>query len=99
MAIFSRTSRAQGAAQSITDTALDRVRDLRSGVQDLASRGADVMGDTASAAQQRLGRYAGVTTRYVSEQPVKAALMAAAVGAALAVLVLVMRSRRDRYYY
>ena len=100
MAIISRTtSRAQDAAHSIADTALDKMRDMRSGMQDFASRGMDAMGDTASAAQQRLGRYAGATTRYVAEEPIKSALIAAAVGAAIAAVVLVMRSRRDRYYY
>ena len=38
------------------------------------------------------------TTRYVSEQPVRSALIAAAVGAAVAALVLAMRRNR-RYYY
>jgi ElaB/YqjD/DUF883 family membrane-anchored ribosome-binding protein len=98
MAIISRT-RAQDSASSITDSALDKMRDVRSGMQDIASRSMDVMGDTASAAQQRLGRYAGATTRYVSEEPIKAALIAAAVGAVVAAAVLLMRSRRDRYYY
>ena len=41
----------------------------------------------------------GVTGRYVSEQPVKLALIAAAIGAAVAAIVMVARSRRDRYYY
>src|SRR5690349_2629252 len=98
MAIISRT-RAQDSASSITDSALDKMRDVRSSMQDIASRGMDVMGDTAGAAQQRLGRYAGATTRYVSEEPIKAALIAAAVGAVVAAAVLLMRSRRDRYYY
>ena len=100
MAIFSTsTARAQDAAHALSDSALDKARELRSGVQEFASRGIDVMGDTASAAQQRASRYASATTRYVSEQPIRSALIAAAVGATVAAIVLVMRSRRDRYYY
>jgi ElaB/YqjD/DUF883 family membrane-anchored ribosome-binding protein len=99
MAITSNTSRAQTTAHSLADDALDKVRDLRYGVQDLASKSLSAVGEGASVAQQRLGRYAGVTGRYVSEQPVKSALIAAAIGAAVAAIVMVARSRRDRYYY
>lgn len=99
MAITSKTSHAQSAAQSLTDDALEKVRDLRYGVQDLASKSLSAVGEGASVAQERLGRYAGVTGRYVSEQPVKSALIAAAIGAAVAAIVMVARSRRDRYYY
>jgi ElaB/YqjD/DUF883 family membrane-anchored ribosome-binding protein len=99
MAITSKTSRAQSATQSLTDDALEKVRDLRYGVQDLASKSISAVGEGASVAQERLGRYAGVTGRYVSEQPVRSALIAAAIGAAVAAIVMVARSRRDRYYY
>jgi ElaB/YqjD/DUF883 family membrane-anchored ribosome-binding protein len=95
----SKTTRAQSAAQALADDALDKVRDLRYGVQDLASKSLTAVGEGASVAQQRLGRYAGVTGRYVSEQPVRSALIAAAIGAAVAAIVMVARSRRDRYYY
>ena len=46
---------------------------------------------------QGTGGYAQATGRYVSEQPVRSALIAAAVGAAVAALVLAMR--RNRRYY
>jgi len=65
----------------------EKVRDLRYGVKDLASKGASSVGE-----------YAQATGRYVSAQPVKSALIAAAVGAAVAALVLAMR-RNKRYYY
>jgi ElaB/YqjD/DUF883 family membrane-anchored ribosome-binding protein len=64
----------------------EKVRDLRYGVRDLANKGASSVGD-----------YAQATGRYVSEQPVKSALIAAAVGAAVAALVLA--ARRNRRYY
>jgi ElaB/YqjD/DUF883 family membrane-anchored ribosome-binding protein len=100
MPYTSKTSRATAATQSLADDAMERVRDMRTGVQDLATRGLGVAADTASAAQQRLGRYAGVTGRYVTEQPIKSALIAAAIGAGVAAIVMVARSRRNsRYYY
>lgn len=100
MANPSRSARAGATAQSLADDALERVRDLRYGVQDLASRGMSAASESAHLAQERLGRYASATGRYVTEQPVKSALIAAAVGAAVAAIVMVARNRRaNRYYY
>lgn len=85
------TGRALESTRELASQALgkagEKVRDLRYGVKDLASKGASSVGE-----------YAHVTTRYVTEQPVKSALIAAAVGAAVAALVLAMR-RNKRYYY
>ena len=99
MANASRSARAGAATQSLADDALERVRDLRHGVQDLANRSYSAIGESAHVAQERLGRYANLTGRYVTEQPVKSALIAAAVCAAVAAIVMVARSRRNRYYY
>jgi ElaB/YqjD/DUF883 family membrane-anchored ribosome-binding protein len=84
------------AAQAMDDTrelasqalerAGERLRELRYGVRDMANRGASSMGE-----------YAQATTRYVTEQPLKSALIAAAIGAAVAGLVLALR--RNRRYY
>jgi len=82
------------STRDIAGTALERagerMRDLRYGVKDMANRGANSMGD-----------YAQATTRYVSgyvsEQPVRSALIAAALGAAVMGLVLALR--RNRRYY
>jgi len=66
------------------------MKDLRSG-----------MSDRASAARNTMGEYASASTRYVSDNPLKSALIAAAVGAAVAGLYLAMRHRRelqDRYF-
>lgn len=73
-------------AGSALERAGERMRDLRYGVRDMANRGASSMGE-----------YAQATTRYVSEQPLKSALIAAAIGAAVAGLVLALR--RNRRYY
>ncbi|AEG94196.1 DUF883 family protein [Ramlibacter tataouinensis] len=73
------------AAQTL-ERAAEKMRDLRYGVA-----------DTASAAQRQMGHYASATTRYVTEQPVKAALIAAAVGALVAGAFLLSRRRGGRY--
>lgn len=91
-------SRTEAATQSIDD-AMDRMRDLRSGMQEAASRGLGAVTESAAAAQERLGRYASATTRYVADEPVKTAIIAAAVGALVAAAVLYMRKRNNRYYY
>ena len=86
----------QYASQAL-DKAGEKMRDLRYGVQDLATKGLSTVGDTASAARERLGGYAYATRSYVSEQPVKSALIAAAVGAVVAGIVLAARRRRTYY--
>lgn len=89
-------SHAQAATANLDD-AMDRMRDLRAGVQDLASRGLSAVSETASDARDRLGRYTSATTRYVAQEPVKVAIVAAAVGALVAAAVLYMRKRNNRY--
>jgi ElaB/YqjD/DUF883 family membrane-anchored ribosome-binding protein len=77
-------------AADALERASSTVKDLRSGVS-----------DRASSAQRYMGEYASAGTRYVSEHPMKSALIAAAVGAAVAGLVIAMRHRRDlqdRYF-
>jgi ElaB/YqjD/DUF883 family membrane-anchored ribosome-binding protein len=99
MTTSTKSLRTQSSAHTLADDALGKVRDLRYGVQDLASKSLSAVSDTAQVAQQRLGQYASTTGRYVSDQPVKSALIAAAVGAAVAALVLAARSRRRRTFY
>ncbi|MCM2253479.1 MAG: hypothetical protein NDJ19_14050 [Ramlibacter sp.] len=86
-------------ASQAMERAGETVRDLRYGASDLARRGATTVGDATAAAQRQLGHYAQATGRYVSEQPVKSALIAAAVGAAVAALVLALRRNRRNDYY
>ena len=74
-------------ANQAMEKAGEKIRDLRSNARDIASRGASSVGD-----------YAQATTRYVSEQPLKSALIAAAVGAGVAALVIAMRRSNNRYY-
>ena len=92
------TEKALGTTKEIAAQAIDRVRELGTGVKGLASKSASSMGDVTTRAGRRLGDYAHATGRYVSDQPVKAALIAAAVGAGVTALLLAMR-RNKRYYY
>jgi ElaB/YqjD/DUF883 family membrane-anchored ribosome-binding protein len=75
-------------ANQAFEKAGEKVRDLRYGVKDLANKSASSVGE-----------YAQATTRYVSEQPLKSALIAAAIGAAVAALVLALRRNSDQRYY
>lgn len=92
------TEKALGTTKEIAAQAIDRVRELGTGVRGLASKSASSMGDVTTRAGRHLGDYAHATGRYVSDQPVKSALIAAAVGAGVAALLLAMR-RNKRYYY
>lgn len=81
-------------ASQAMERAGEKVRGFGFGVKDLANRGAHTVTDTAHAAQRQLGQYASATGRYVAEQPLKSALIAAAVGAAVAGLILALRRNR-----
>jgi ElaB/YqjD/DUF883 family membrane-anchored ribosome-binding protein len=83
-------------ASQVLGRAGDKVRDLRSGASTLAGRGVDAASEAAALAQKQFSRYADVTGRYVSQQPVKSVLIAVAAGAAIAALVVAAR-RRNRY--
>jgi ElaB/YqjD/DUF883 family membrane-anchored ribosome-binding protein len=72
-------------AADALDRASASMKDLRSG-----------MSERASAAQRYVGDYARTGTRYVTENPLKSALIAAAVGAAVAGLIIALRNREDR---
>lgn len=85
----------QLATQAI-ERASEKVRDLRVGVKDFASKGLGAAGDATAAAQKQLSRYADATGRYVSDQPVKSVLIAVAAGAAIAALVVAARRRNQR---
>lgn len=90
-------------ANDMLDKAEGKVRELRGNVdpmidmlatkaQKLARQSLDMAAEAKDRAQQSLNRAAGATTRYVSEQPLRSILMAAAVGATIALLVSVSRN-------
>lgn len=72
------------AAQAL-ERAAEKMRDLRYGVA-----------DTAATAQHQMARYANATSRYVAEQPVRSALIAAAVGALVMAAILYARREDER---
>lgn len=72
-------------AHDALERASSTVRDLRSGVS-----------DRATAAQRYVGDYAVASKHYVAEHPLKSALIAAAVGAAVAGLIIAVRHRREQ---
>jgi ElaB/YqjD/DUF883 family membrane-anchored ribosome-binding protein len=68
------------------ERAAEKMRDLREGVV-----------DTASGVQRKVHDYAGATSRYVADQPVRAALIAVGIGALVTAAILVARRRHHRY--
>lgn len=96
-------------ANDALDKAENKVRELRGQVdpmvdmlaskaQKLARQSLDMASEAKHRAQQSLSHAAGATGRYVSEQPLRSVLIAAAVGAAVAMLISATRHRNhDRY--
>jgi ElaB/YqjD/DUF883 family membrane-anchored ribosome-binding protein len=92
-------------AKEALDQAEDKIRELRGSVdpmvdkladtaQKLARQSMDMATEAKHKAQESLARYTDVTTKYVSEQPLRSVLIAAAVGAAVALLVTAARSNK-----
>lgn len=93
-------------ANDVLDKAESKVRELRGNVdpmidmlatraQKLARQSLDMAAEAKDRAQQSLNRAAGATTRYVSEQPLRSILIAAAVGAGIALLVSASRNNKS----
>jgi ElaB/YqjD/DUF883 family membrane-anchored ribosome-binding protein len=82
-------------ASQAMERASGAAHEWRQSAQELASRGLNKVSDRATAAQRQLGQYATTGTRYVAEHPLKSALIAAAVGAAVAGVVIALRHRSD----
>lgn len=81
-------------ASDAAATVGEAVRDLRDGAADLARSGAESVTDVTVAAQRQLGRFARSTRRHVAAEPVKSALIAAAIGVgAVALVMAILRSR------
>jgi ElaB/YqjD/DUF883 family membrane-anchored ribosome-binding protein len=99
----------QGSARNYAHDALDDAQDklhemrhavdpmvdkLASSAQKLARQSMDMANQAKQKAQDSLSRYAEVTTKYVADQPVRSVLIAAAVGAAVALLVSSARNHK-----
>ncbi len=88
----------RGYTNEVLDSAEDKMHSLQSKVepvleklaskaQDYAQRGMDMASYTTDQAKEKLSNYSAVTTRYVAEKPIQSILIAAAVGAGLALLM------------
>lgn len=96
-------------AQNAVNAAGEKVRDLKrdaeptveqiaARVQQAVQRGLDAASTTSARAQRRIEQAADVTGKYISDQPVRSVLVAAAAGAAItALIVLASRRTRDDY--
>jgi len=96
-------------ANNMLDKAESKVRELRGNVdpvvdmlackaQKLARHSLDLAAEAKDRAEQSLKRATTVTSRYVSDQPVRSILIAAGVGAAVALLVTTSRQRNKNRY-
>lgn len=63
--------------------------------QKLAKQSMNMAIDAKEYAQHAIDRASKASTKFVAEQPVRSVLMAAAVGAAVAIAITTLRSRND----
>ena len=96
-------------ANHALDVADEKMHSLRNGVQpaldkfsrkagEYATQGMDMAVNAKDKARESLSHYSVATGRYVSDKPMQSVMIAAAVGAAVALLVLSSRNRnRNRY--
>jgi len=93
-------------ANNAIDKAESKLRELRGNVdpaveflaekaQKMARQSLDLASEAKERAEKSFKHAADTTTRYVSEQPMRSVLIAAAVGAAVALLVSTSRHRND----
>ena len=96
----------QSAEQAVDSTAehasdamhirIDPMIDLMTvTAQKLAKQSMNMAADAKEYAQHAMNRASKASTQYVSEQPVRSVLIAAAVGAAVAVAITSLRSRDE----
>ncbi len=110
--LLSSAGRAVDSTRDYANDALDkaenRVRELRGNVdpvvdmlaakaQKLARHSLDLATEAKDRAERSLKRAAGMTTHYVSEQPLRSVLIATAVGAGIALLVAAAARQRNRH--
>ena len=103
-AIDSTRAYAQNAVNAAGEKVRDMKRDFEPSVEQLAARvqhavqrGLDAASSTSARAQRNIEKAADVTGRYISDQPVRSVLVAAAAGAAITALIVLASRRRDEY--
>ncbi|MEQ1536259.1 MAG: hypothetical protein ABL923_10315 [Burkholderiaceae bacterium] len=95
-ALGSTAEHANSAMHSRIDPMVDMMAVT---AQKLAKQSMNMASDAKEYAQHAMNRASKASTQYVSEQPVRSVLMAAAVGAAVAVVITSMRSRGNTHRY
>lgn len=96
-------------AASAAESAEGRLRNLQSRVdpmvdmlaekaQKLARQSFDMAAEARQRAQQSFNQAGAATSRYVAEQPLRSVLIAAAIGAAVALLISASRDRNTTRY-
>jgi ElaB/YqjD/DUF883 family membrane-anchored ribosome-binding protein len=99
------TELSRSYAKEAFDQAEGKIRELRGNVdpmvdkladtaQKLARQSMELATEAKHKAEESVARYAGITTKYVSEQPMRSVLIAAAVGATVALLVAAARNNK-----
>ncbi len=103
--VLQSAGQAVDATRGLASDTADKVRGLRRDIEpavdqwtgrvhDAAQRGLDALAQGSSRARESFFRGADAAGRVVADQPVKAVLVAAAVGAAVTALILVAARRR-----
>lgn len=86
----------QNAGRSVISRAGERASQLKEGARDLVRRSSDTVLDKASALREGAQQMGERTSAYVRDEPTRSILAAAALGATIAVAVmLVMNNRRS----
>jgi len=91
--------KAEGKVRELRGSVDPMVDMLATKAQKLARQSMDMAAEAKDRAQQSLSRAADMTQRYVSQQPVRSMVIAAAVGAGIALLVSMAVTKSDRDTY
>lgn len=79
------------------DRAKESLDDMRTTAQSYIDRGTNAVREGSAKLKDSVNQLGDRTASYVHEQPLKAVLMAAAAGAAIAILASLMSSSRSRH--
>lgn len=93
------TAQAIDSSRQLASTTAARMgegaRDMRDSAAEYARTSAQSVSEAAEAARRRVGKFAQATRQRVEESPMKAVLIAACVGAVVALLLGSLRSKPD----
>jgi ElaB/YqjD/DUF883 family membrane-anchored ribosome-binding protein len=85
------------AMDRVKDSVKDSVDDMRNTAQNYIDRGTNAVREGSAKLKDSMSQITDRTATYVHEQPVKSVLMAAAAGAAIAILASMITSGRSRH--